>query len=304
MSRCAWKPTPALVPFIDEFSYREANLGTRRIYNPLPARSDCFLEFYFADRYRIVTVANGALHESPRAVLVGPHSRRREDLLLTGRLNVFSIRFTPVGFRAIFGIPAHLIGNSAESATVVLGSQIAELEDRLATVAHSTDRLEPGPSAWSAVAEAFLLKRLFRSDVAQDGGVVARIVRVLQQRHGAVSIAGLAASHNLSARQVERAFREHVGLSPKLFARVARLNQALRISRRDAGIEWADVASIAGYFDQSHMVRDFRELLGEPPVQFAALFQRGANLPSGGETARDVAFVLSPSAGASIASHP
>jgi hypothetical protein len=110
-----WKPCALLAPFVEEFSLREDRLGTMQIYNPLPAREDCFLQFYFVDRYRVVTVANGAVHRAPRCVLVGPHTRRREDLIWTGHLKLFTIRFSAVGFRALFGIPAREICDVAEA---------------------------------------------------------------------------------------------------------------------------------------------------------------------------------------------
>ena len=88
-----WKPCDELRPFVDAYGVREAGLGTEQVYVPLHARRDFFLEFYLRGRYRIVTVANGAEHWAPHCVLVGPSTQRREDLKLSGSLEVFSIRF-------------------------------------------------------------------------------------------------------------------------------------------------------------------------------------------------------------------
>ncbi len=285
MDQRTWRPGAALSPFVEEFGLREDRLGSVRIYNPLPARSDCFLQFYLEDRYQVVTVANGGVHFAPRCVLVGPHTRRREDLIWTGHLKMFTIRFTAVGFRALFGMPAKVICNYAGSAEAVLGDAVMELESRLA---------ESCDAELGAVAERFLLKRLIRGTAVRDGGVAARMVKGMQVRSGAVSVADVAARHGFSVRQVERVFQEQVGMSPKVFGRLERLKLAMKMGAGDARLDWAGVAAAAGYYDQSHMVREYRELNGATPVEFAALGRRAREYRGMVGSAEDVAFVLSP----------
>jgi len=139
------------------------------------------------------------------------------------------------------------------------------------------------------IAEAVLMARLTRSDAAADGGVVRRLAEAVKRSHGAANVSTLAAAHKLSTRQVERIFQEHVGLAPKTFGRLARISKAVKMG--DAGGEWAEIAAAAGYFDQSHMVREFQDLIGDTPVGFAALRRRAATTVI--TKAEDVAFVLS-----------
>ena len=260
-----WRPSQALAPFVESYSLRDERMGGLQVYNPLSARTDCFLQFYLADTYQVVSVASGAMHLAPRCVLVGPHTRRREDLLCTGHLKRFTIRFSAIGFRALFAIPARLIRDLAESAHLVLGADVLDLESRLAYADEST---------LAAIAESWLLSQLARSQAAPDGGVVARIVRVIEARHGCVAVRDVSASYGLSARQVERAFLEHVGIPPKVYGRLTRLRLALGMSAAAETQDWADTAVSAGYFDQSHMVRDFRAFNGVTPLQFLALRRR------------------------------
>jgi AraC-like DNA-binding protein len=278
------KPSPLLAPYIQHFGLRDARLGKTQIYTPLPARSDCFLEIYLADQYRIVNVGSGAVHRAPRLSLVGPHTRRREDLLLSGTLRVFHIHFTPTGFRALFGIPAHLIADSAEAAEAILGPGVVELSERLADVEEFTELV--------TVAEGFLLSRL--PHVVPAVLPIGAIARALQRSHGAVEIGRLAAAHNLTVRHLERVFREHVGVSPKAFGRLARLSRALDLSQKSPGLEWAEIALDAGFYDQSHMVRDFRAMTGETPVGFTALRQNAVRIGRAFAGEGNVAFVLSP----------
>jgi AraC-like DNA-binding protein len=276
----SWSPGVALAPFVEEYSLREDRLGAVEIYNPLPARSDCFLQFYLEDTYRVVTVASGAVHAAPRCVLVGPHTRRREDLIWTGHLKMFTIRFSAVGFRALFGVQAQVICNFAGSAELVLGAAVREIEERLRGVCEE---------ALGAVAEQCLLRQLAKVRVAADGGVALRMVRSMRARGGGFAVSDLAERYGLSVRQVERGFQEHVGLSPKVFARLTRLRAAMKLSEQSE-LAWAEIAAAAGYFDQSHMVREFRDLNGATPAAFAELGRRAKEYRN---TGWDVAFVLS-----------
>jgi AraC-like DNA-binding protein len=278
------RPIPALKPFVDRFATRIAYLGPIQIYNPLPARSDCFLEFYFEDTFRIVNVATAAIHQAPRVVLVGPHTRRREDLIHTGSLKVFHVHFTATGFTAIFGIPASAIVNTAVAAELVLGPSILRLADHLASVE---------AAKWPAIAERFILQQLGSRSSIHDGGLPARLANALKHSRAASPVALVASEAGRSVRQIERIFEHHVGVTPKLFLRLERLNRSLNLHRQDATIPWADLAFEAGYFDQSHMIRDFRDLTGETPTQFDALRHRAQSWASERKTEKDVAFVLS-----------
>ncbi|MGE5182028.1 MAG: helix-turn-helix transcriptional regulator, partial [Acidobacteriota bacterium] len=76
-------------------------------------------------------------------------------------------------------------------------------------------------------------------------------------------IGELARDTGFTRQYLGRLFRDHVGISPKQLARVARLQRAM--SSLLAGGEPAGVAASAGYFDQAHMIRDFHDLVGLTP---------------------------------------
>jgi AraC-like DNA-binding protein len=61
-----------------------------------------------------------------------------------------------------------------------------------------------------------------------------------------------------------------VGLAPKLYCRVLRLQRALRLAAAEPGTPWAELALAAGYSDQPHLNRDFAELAGMSPGTYRA----------------------------------
>lgn len=86
-------------------------------------------------------------------------------------------------------------------------------------------------------------------------------------RAGSVlSIDGLAANLNVGRRQLERDFQTRVGISPKTFAQVARVQRALVLHQSNHSWTWSRIAQEAGYYDHAHLIADFRRFTGAAPT--------------------------------------
>jgi methylphosphotriester-DNA--protein-cysteine methyltransferase len=72
----------------------------------------------------------------------------------------------------------------------------------------------------------------------------------------------------VTARHLRRAFVERVGIGPKEFARGVRLQRAIRGSARSR--DWSMIARDAGYYDQAHLIGEFRDLVGLTPTAYLA----------------------------------
>lgn len=249
------RPAPRLSPYVRAFESRSQRLDAQIVVRPLPARPEQFLEFYLADRYRVREASTGAVDTAPPAVLVGPQTFRRVDVLLAGDLDLFTIQFTPTGFHALFRHPTTLLTDQAHAAEAVLGRDIAELGERLA---HAPDLARR-----ALVAEAWLDGRI--QTHAPDP--IAWAARRMAACHGGVRVAEFAAAVDLGERQFERRFATAVGVSPKLYARILRFRAALRLGSEEADAGWAAIAQAAGYVDQAHMIHEFRALAGETPAR-------------------------------------
>jgi len=79
------------------------------------------------------------------------------------------------------------------------------------------------------------------------------------------SVYAVAGELGVSERHLRRVFRETVGVSPKAFARIARFHRALGAARNDARVGWAGIAAGAGYYDQAHLIAEFRAIAGVTP---------------------------------------
>ncbi|WP_434046699.1 MULTISPECIES: helix-turn-helix domain-containing protein [Sorangium] len=91
-----------------------------------------------------------------------------------------------------------------------------------------------------------------------------RAVRLLEGDE--VRVESVAERLGVTARHLRRAFTESVGIGPKEFARIVRLQRAVRMAATSK--DWARIAADAGYYDQAHLIADFRELVGLTPGAF------------------------------------
>jgi AraC-like DNA-binding protein len=79
------------------------------------------------------------------------------------------------------------------------------------------------------------------------------------------SVSAVAVDLGVSERHLRRVFREAFGVSPKAFAKLARFHRALRAAREDGHSSWASIAATAGYYDQAHLITEFRKIAGATP---------------------------------------
>lgn len=91
-----------------------------------------------------------------------------------------------------------------------------------------------------------------------------RAVRLLEG--GETRVERVAEQLGVTARHLRRAFTESVGIGPKDFARTVRLRRVVRLAATSK--DWARIALEAGYYDQAHLIADFRELVGLTPGAF------------------------------------
>ncbi|UQA59470.1 helix-turn-helix domain-containing protein [Polyangium aurulentum] len=154
----------------------------------------------------------------------------------------------------------------------LLGVPAAALRGTVAALGDIAPRLDRDLARWS---DAALSKR---SGVAELYAVLGAHVRPhcdpLMKRVAAsfvreaeLSVERLAGALEMSRRHLNRRFQESVGWTPRDFKRLARFARAWRIAGTGPVTSWAAVAADAGYFDQAHLVRDFKDLTGETPTQ-------------------------------------
>jgi AraC-like DNA-binding protein len=193
-------------------------------------------------------------------MLCGAHS---ENFIINNdsKISMMGVHFNPGGNAPFFALPAGELHNQRISLDEVWQGRAVELRDRLLEAPTVATRF------W--ILEQFLLM------VMKPLDRYAAIAMALQEfgRDPTIRVSEVADKTGFSARHFNQLFRDRVGLTPKLFCRIRRLQQALDLVSGKDQVDWADVAIACGYFDQAHFIHDFRLFANCTPTEYLA--QRG-----------------------------
>ncbi|MEP7383821.1 MAG: helix-turn-helix domain-containing protein [Gemmatimonadota bacterium] len=214
------------------------------------------LIFNFGAPFEYLSPDGGRIRQ-PQAFLVGQITRPFA-VVATGAVELLAVRFDAHGAALACDDVGALL-NTWLSIESLPACGVVELAVAL------RERADPGAridlvSDW--------LRGLVRERHAAHPQVVAA-VHAIRRSHGAANVDALCESLAVSPRTLQRLFARQVGITPKLLARIVRFQCVLRAWRSDQGT-FARVAVESGYFDQSHLVRDFRDFAGAPPAGFLA----------------------------------
>jgi AraC-like DNA-binding protein len=246
-------PDVALQPFIHCYVQRETLSRNGEMVEPVFPRSGAMLEFQFAAAYEVRAYGTEQLRQSWATTVIGPIDSRRVRLILRNHMQSLVVLFQPLGLYRLFGVPLSPLTGAGTEGHAVFGSQASSLYQCLGNVVSFSDRVK--------VLDRFFLDRLLRSE-ALSPAVLA--IRLLISGQGNVSTA--AKMSGLSERQLERKSLECVGISPKSLSRISRFQRAIGKHRAGYG-NWTDIAHEVGYYDQMHLVRNFRDLGGGTPTE-------------------------------------
>jgi AraC-like DNA-binding protein len=177
--------------------------------------------------------------------------------------SVLGVHFRPGGALPFFDLPISELFDHHVDLDTVWGRSSAELRERLISATRPIDKFR--------VLEAILFARL-RSASTQRPVVRFAVDRL--SRSGAPAVRALSEEVGLSHRRFIEVFKTHVGLTPKLFQRVQRFQRLLAVARRAPTREWSDLALDGGFYDQSHLIRDFVELSGFSPAELSRHLQQ------------------------------
>jgi AraC-like DNA-binding protein len=168
-------------------------------------------------------------------------------------------RLSPLGIRAVLGIPAAAVRDLVVTYRDAIGAATDELVETCLRV--------EGPRARLGAAVSWFRRRVARFSGDGDALVGWATARVVASR-GRLTVAALQRESGFGATRFNQRFRDELGVTPKQLARLVRFRAALDGLRPERPL--ADLATDLGYADQAHMNRDFRELGATTPSEVLA----------------------------------
>ncbi|WFE28500.1 helix-turn-helix domain-containing protein [Solwaraspora sp. WMMD791] len=180
------------------------------------------------------------------------------------RTRSVGVHFKPWGLAPFLPMPAAELCDRPVTLEQVWGRPaVAVLRDRLAAA--------DGPDEMLTLLEEELTRRL---RATAGLGLVRHTSGVITGTRGAVAIGDLSTATGVSSTHLARRFKEIVGVTPKRLARTSRFAATVFAIDPAGPVDWAELASGAGYFDQAHFGHEFRAFTGLTPTRYVEVRRR------------------------------
>ena len=262
------RPHPTLAPFIKTFWYAFDPTATHRHERVLPSGHAQIVISLARDYLTDANHPTDPLQHSPAAIFLGIYSHHQQiDAIDLSEL--IGILFHPGGTTPFFPDNTHLFTNCETSLEDLWGRAAANLRNDLREAHTPTRKFD--------LLDFALLHRLSESKTHRRNPTIDYALAHLHQSPGTTTIAELTRTTGVSSRRLSQLFREQIGISPKLYCRIQRFQQAVQQIHRGADIHWAELALACGYYDQSHFANDFHAFSGLSPTTYSTAHRPWAN---------------------------
>jgi len=265
MNQQFFSPHPALKGFVNNIMISQVDFDPSKpkpVF-PFPPLPEHCLFFYPWDNMDVEDLVNQKKETLPSCTLVGPMSNRINIILGHHHL-VIKVGFQPGGLHRLLSIPMkEFLDAKAVDAKDLFGNELNTVSQQLKD-ATSFYQMK-------IIVEQYLLKKIKK---LKESLPIDNALTLLIKKGGLTSIDYLASTACLSNRQFERVFKERIGLSPKFFSRLVRFANAWVIKENKSDTSWLSIAHTCGYYDQMHLIRDFKEFTATNPSHIDALLQQ------------------------------
>lgn len=171
-----------------------------------------------------------------------------------------AVSFTPIGARAFLGIGgASFTNNIIELSDFISDAEVSTLRNMLWEVAT--------PGARFDILLQFLLSRR-PSGLMPISPHVLMALNTIITAQGDVRIDSLCDYAGISRKSLNQQFMNDIGMSPKKYARLHRFSAIISNLASQRHVDWAEIAYSAGFYDQTHFIKEFKAFSGETPTSF------------------------------------
>ena len=179
-------------------------------------------------------------------------------------MRLYGVRFKPNGAYPFLGFPLSELYNQVVTLDAIWGQRASQIREQL----HAAPTIEAG----LVLFERLMLER-FRDDLHAQN-IVEYGISVINRNHGILSIQELSDHIGISQNHLGTLFKRVVGTSAKEVARLYRFEHVLRAVDHTHPIDWTQIAQQFGYYDVSHLHKDFAAFTGYNPTDYWHLRRR------------------------------
>lgn len=255
-----YPPTPSLRNLIRELQVyyinwlEEKNLPAP--YITCLANTEQNLCFFVHDPIKVIP-AKGVEMYAPAVVVTGP-KYKPSGLIFGEKHLMIKVAFHPTGTYRLLGIDMQQTVNIGLNASLLWGGEVDEVLGKIRQCKSYDTMIEIICS---------FLETKYDAGCRPLEAIDETAIQMLDPYNNS-TLEGWAAIACLSLRQFERNFITRVGISPKLFIRIVRFENAMKIKNQCENKSWLEIAQETGYTDSSHILKEFKEFAEFPPSSF------------------------------------
>jgi AraC-like DNA-binding protein len=252
------KPAYPLSQLVDDFWIYDGYTATHRRERILPSGT---FEMVFNLRDDELRIYDPAHPERCRRFAGSVVSGSYSTCFMSDTLeeaSIMGVHFRPGGAMPFLGRPAGELGDTHIDLQAMWGLVAGELREQLCAARTPPQRFR--------LLERFLARRL--ADRPTHHSAVGIALHQIMTTRGRMRVRNIAKAVDLSERRLSEIFLNEVGLAPKVFSRIQRFQAALALAGETPRPDWAELAVACGYFDQSHLIRDFVQFSRCTPTDY------------------------------------
>lgn len=222
---------------------------------PYPARPEQCITFYIRGAEYCENASDNIIRYKPRIVITGQYTGLLHRYCDHGEFLMVQAVFYPGVLHRITGIPFHELQNGFVDLESVFPREGREVMEQLANAS--------GYEAYINIIDGFMLK--LSNQARMEQRPVDQVFMQILHLPGQHTIEWYAREACLSHKQFERKAYEYMGISPKLYARIARFVQSYDMRQKAPGLDWLTIAINCGYHDYQHLIRDYKAFANDRP---------------------------------------
>ncbi|AOP35394.1 hypothetical protein A0128_17030 [Leptospira tipperaryensis] len=257
------KCDPVLAPWIGCYwGWESDSTSTQFEFPKIFPSVENELHISYRDPILIGTVQNGKEEwNSSQGHIIGNHLSPFR-ISPKGKVGFFNIRMFPGSFYEFFKIPGKEVRSHLSDLQVPKNKEYSDFVNRIRDARNFEDRV--------SLSNEYFRKLL--NSKKESESIVAEAIRKITASNGKIPISRLAQDLGLVKKTLKRKFQERIGYNPKEFARVVRFQNAAWMKLENQNL--SDLALDAGYYDQSHLTKEFSALSGYSPLVWYGLRDR------------------------------
>jgi len=238
--------------------------GDDRLVESVIPGGRLMLSFNLGDPFTLARESRTETRREPSHVVGADTGRMR--MVTGGHVELLGVMLRPGCGAAFLGMPADEVAGRFVGLGELWGRDGRQLDDQLRDSSSPLERI-------ACIADE-LLRRLGRHGLPDLR--FASLADLIARHGGSIRIEALSDASGLTRQHLTRRFRELVGVTPKQFCRLERFDQVFRAAYRRPRVDWAQVALDCGYYDQAHLIAEFKEFTGMTPTEFFQPLPRAA----------------------------